>query len=192
MGPEKAWALPTFHNLTGCDTLSNFTGHDKKTAWAIWTVLPELTYAQLKMSTAPSDLPEDVVHIIDRFIILQYDRISTCTDIEKTRKKLFVKKNNVHLILPTKAALSRGRPTRKGHAWGNATPHQSCLHQPAVTGPRMRSRCTSRTEQDYPTQPTPGMSVKRCKYKKVALECTALCVCVHACVHACEVECSHN
>ncbi|KAI0209509.1 Exosome RNA helicase MTR4 [Lamellibrachia satsuma] len=105
LGLEKPQALPMFHALTGCDTASSFTGHGKKTAWEIWTVLPELTDALLKLSSAPSDIPEDVMHAIDRFVILLYDRTSTCTNIDKTRKKLFAKKNNVHLIPPTETAL---------------------------------------------------------------------------------------
>ena len=52
LGPEKAQALPMFHALTGCDTASSFAGHGKKTAWTIWTVLPELTNALLKLSSA--------------------------------------------------------------------------------------------------------------------------------------------
>ena len=35
LGPEKARALPVFHALTGCDTVSSFAGHGKKTAWAV-------------------------------------------------------------------------------------------------------------------------------------------------------------
>ena len=68
LGPGKARALPVFHGLTGCDNVSSFAGHGKKTAWAIWTVLPEITDALLKLSAAPSDIPEDVVHTIDRFV----------------------------------------------------------------------------------------------------------------------------
>ena len=56
LGPEKARALLILHALTGCDTVSSFAGHGKKTAWANWTVLPELTNALLKLSTAPSDI----------------------------------------------------------------------------------------------------------------------------------------
>lgn len=36
LGPEKA--LPMFHALTGCDTVFCFTGHSKRTAWAVWTL----------------------------------------------------------------------------------------------------------------------------------------------------------
>ncbi|KAG0729280.1 Ubiquitin carboxyl-terminal hydrolase 21 [Chionoecetes opilio] len=35
------------------------------------------------------------MHTIERFVILLYDRTSTCKDIDKDRKKLFAKKNNV-------------------------------------------------------------------------------------------------
>ncbi len=45
LGPQKARALPMFHAQTGCDTVSSFAGHGKKSAWAVWAVLPELTDA---------------------------------------------------------------------------------------------------------------------------------------------------
>jgi len=94
-----------FHALTGCDTVSSFARHGKKTAWAVWTVLPELTEALLLLSSAPRDIPDDAMRIIERFVILLYDRTSRCTDIDKARRKLFARKNNVKLIPPTKAAL---------------------------------------------------------------------------------------
>ena len=105
LGPEKAQALPLFHALIGCDTASRFAGHGKKTAWTIWTVLPELTNALLKLSSASSGITDDVMHTIERFVILLYDRTSTCKEINKARKKIFAKKNNVQLIPPTKADL---------------------------------------------------------------------------------------
>ena len=37
LGPEKAQALPMFHALTRCDTVSCFAGHGKRSAWAAWT-----------------------------------------------------------------------------------------------------------------------------------------------------------
>ena len=57
-------------------------------AWGIWNVLPELTDALLQLSSAPSEIPEYVMQSIERFVILLYDRTSTCTDINKARKKL--------------------------------------------------------------------------------------------------------
>ncbi len=34
VGPEKSIALPMFHALTGCNTVSGFVGHGKKSAWS--------------------------------------------------------------------------------------------------------------------------------------------------------------
>ena len=95
LGPTKAQALPMFHALTSCDTVSSFVGYGKKTAWNIWNPLPELTEALLKLSCAPSDIQEDVMHTIERFVILMYDKTSTCTDIDKARRKIFARKPNV-------------------------------------------------------------------------------------------------
>ena len=94
LGPENARALPMFHALTGCDNVSSFAGHGKKTTWAVWTVLQELTYALLKLSLPPSTIPEDVLSCIERFVILIYDRTSTGNDIDQTRKNLFSKNGN--------------------------------------------------------------------------------------------------
>ena len=130
---KKAKALPLFHALTGCDTMSSFVGHGKKTTWSTWNMQPQLTDAMLKLSCAPSDVQEDIMHTIERFVILLYDRTSTCTDIDKTRRKMFAKKTNVKQITPTKAALEQHvkRATYQGgHVWG-----QSLLVAPALPLP---------------------------------------------------------
>ena len=41
LGTDKASALPVFHALTGCDTVSFFGGRGKKTAWEIWKIFPQ-------------------------------------------------------------------------------------------------------------------------------------------------------
>ena len=45
LGPKISRALPMFHSLTGCDTVSSFARHGKKAAWSTWKSLPELTDA---------------------------------------------------------------------------------------------------------------------------------------------------
>jgi len=90
---EKAQALPMFHALTRCDTVSFFAGGDKRMAWEVWTAVPELTQVPTDLTTAPDEVDEDATHTIERFIILLYDRTSTSTDINKTRCKLFAGKN---------------------------------------------------------------------------------------------------
>ena len=103
LGLRKAQALPMFHSLTGCDTVSSFVGHGKKTAWTTWNAL---TDALLKLFCAPCNIEEDDMQSIERFVILQYDRTSTCADIVKARRKLFAKKTDVKQIPPTRLDLS--------------------------------------------------------------------------------------
>ena len=90
--------------MTGCDTVSSFAGHGKKTAWAVWSVFPELTHALVKLSSAPHDIPQEVMATPERFAILLYERTSSCTEIDVARR-VFVKRHNVQSIPPTKAAL---------------------------------------------------------------------------------------
>ena len=85
LGTRKVQALPMFHALTGCDTVSSFVGRGKKTAWSTWNVQPQFTAAMLQLSCAPSDIQDDVMHAIEWFVILLYDRTSTYTDIDKAR-----------------------------------------------------------------------------------------------------------
>jgi len=63
-------------------------------------ILPELTEALLLLlSFAPRDVPDDAMRIIERFVIMLYDRTSKYTDIDKARRKLFARNNNVQLII---------------------------------------------------------------------------------------------
>ena len=52
LGPDKASALPLFHTLTGCNTVSFFEGRGKKTTW---DVFPELTHALKELNALPRD-----------------------------------------------------------------------------------------------------------------------------------------
>ena len=94
LGPERSLALPMFHALTGCDTVSSFVGHGKKTAWAVWNSFPNLTNVLLQMATAPDKIQDECLRVVERFVILLYDKTSTITDVNKARKKLFAKTCN--------------------------------------------------------------------------------------------------
>ncbi len=54
IGPQKAKALPMFHSLTGCDTVSSFAGHGKKSCWDVWKSFPQLTDTYLILPIPPS------------------------------------------------------------------------------------------------------------------------------------------
>ena len=108
--------------------------------------LRQLTDTMLTLSCAPSGIPEDIVHIIEMFVILLYDRTSTCTDIDKARQKIFAKKSDVKQIPPTKAALEQHvkRATYQGgHTWGRPLLATPALPLPGLDKDK-RMVCTNR------------------------------------------------
>ena len=195
LGPEKSRALPMFHALTGCDNVSSFARHGKKGAWAVWTVLHDLTNALLKLSFAPTTIPEDALCCVERFTILLYDRTSTSIDINKTRKKMFSKNNNVNLIPPTRAALEQHvkRATYQGgHVWGQIFLPTPNLPSPTSWGwiingdgkyepywtalPKAADVC-----QELVFCKCKKGCTRTCMCKKATLPCTSLCVCEGEC-----------
>ena len=73
LGSQKSHTLPLFHALTGCDTMTAFVRHDKKTAWAVWNSFPELTNALLELAHAPTEISKQAMHVIKMSVILIYD-----------------------------------------------------------------------------------------------------------------------
>ena len=86
MGPEKASALPFFHAVTGCDTVSAFAGRGKKkTAWEVWSVFPEITCLFAALSRYPVIIEDAAYEKIERFVVLLYSRTLEATLINKSR-----------------------------------------------------------------------------------------------------------
>ena len=68
--PEKSIALLMFHALTGCDMVSTCAVHGKITDWASWNALLALIDALLRLAWTQCNIPEEIMHTIERFIIL--------------------------------------------------------------------------------------------------------------------------
>jgi hypothetical protein len=69
LGPEKATALPLFHALTGCDTVSSFSSRGKKIGYDAWTDYPALTDSLLQLSLNPNFVSQpQVFSVIERFV----------------------------------------------------------------------------------------------------------------------------
>jgi len=96
IGPRKCAALPAFHALTGCDTVSCLHGKGKNSAWSTWNSYPELTGALLNLTCVTDELDnimnlsrtDMIIYVLERFIILMFDRTSECTDLDSARKQL--------------------------------------------------------------------------------------------------------
>ena len=76
LGSSKSRCLPLFHALTGCDTTSFFAGHGKRTAWTTWENFPDVTCAFLELARAPSAISSESLSLIERYLILMYDKTS--------------------------------------------------------------------------------------------------------------------
>ncbi len=89
IGPEKSLALPMFHSLTGCDTVSSFAGHGKKSCWDIWKVFPQLTDVLTNLANNPQQMTADEFNTIQRFVVLLYSRTCELGKVNEARKQLF-------------------------------------------------------------------------------------------------------
>ena len=107
LGPVKAQSLPVFHALMGCDQTSSFGGKGKKSAWEKWKVFDEVTPALSALSHVPTEETiQEVMPMLEHFVVLLYDNASTCTRIDEPRKELFTQKGrSIDAIPPTSAAL---------------------------------------------------------------------------------------
>lgn len=127
LGPSKAPTLPMFHALTGCDTVSFFRGRGKKTAWDVWSVFPELTPVLQTLKSSPECITEECMAVLERFVVLLYDRTSNLTKVNEGRQELFCKKSrDLECIPPTNAALEqhvRRAVFQGGHVWVNTFSH---------------------------------------------------------------------
>ena len=103
LGKEKCRALPFFHAFTGCDTTSAFLGKGKKSAWKAWKAYPEATEAFRFVNDSPFiplEINTPVFDVLQRFVVILYDRTSLATDVNTARRELFTKKNRALENIP--------------------------------------------------------------------------------------------
>ena len=105
IGCQKAITLPIFHAFTGCDTVSAFKSIGKKTAWQRWNSFNDVTGAFLDLSTAPDNVNNVTEKLLERFVVLLYDKTSTCISVNELRKELFTKGRSNEKIPPTSGVL---------------------------------------------------------------------------------------
>jgi len=81
LGPDNSQSLLFFYSFTGCDTTSAFANKGKKTAWSVWSALPEATEVFKKLSNTPAKVLDGDMNMLERFTILMYDRSSPCLKV---------------------------------------------------------------------------------------------------------------
>ena len=191
LGVDKSTSLPMFHALTGCDTVSYFGGRGKKTAWDVWKVYPQLTIELNTLITSPECITERSKDVIERFVVLLYDRTSGKQRVNDLRCELFTKRSRtIDNIPPTQAALHEHikRAVYQGaYVWG-----RTLLKKPTLPCPSDGGWCQEDSHWTPHWSSLPqakdtcyelikcGCKVGckgRCKCLKANLVCTALCKC---------------
>ena len=89
LGEENCRALPFWYCFTGCDTVSQFGGHGKKTAWEVWRAYPHVIETFIKFSGLCDVKPTDKKHL-ERYVCLLYDRTTPYDSVNECRRSLFV------------------------------------------------------------------------------------------------------
>jgi hypothetical protein len=195
LGPTKSLALPMFHALTGCDTVSCFYGKGKKTAWAAWDSYPAASEAFIDITAVDTDISKATLSVLERFIIVTYDRTSDCTELDTARKNLFTKKSkSLDSLPPTSNAFLqhvKRAVLQAGHCWSHALEKQPAQIDPSkwgwfkdenrwlplwITIPEVTQSCRELISCTCKK----GCNT-RCSCHKANLPCTALCHCDGEC-----------
>ena len=194
LSPRQCLSLPVFHAITGCDTVSAFAGRGEKTAWETWQVFPEVTDAFLNLLCMADDIGEESMVLLERFVILMYDRTSDIIEVNEARKYLFTQKSrSIENIPPTQAALTQHIKcaSYQANCWNQALVLEPELLYPSDWG---WTKGTNRWQPLWTTLPEASKSCHelihcsckkgcsgRCKCRKAALKCTGLGFCSGDC-----------
>ena len=199
LGEKKSKCLPLFHSITGCDQTSSFAGKGKKGAWGAWQVYDDVSDAFDKLLDTPSpETLQEVLPLLERFIVIMYDCSSICTNLNEARKDLFARKGrSIEAIPPTADAFlqhAKRAVYQAAYCWAQClsprfdlpSPSQWGWHkqadekwkpiwitlQPASVACQELLKCGCKRENGCRS---------RCKCRKADLPCTALCNCGGEC-----------
>ena len=76
------------HALTGCDTISFFSGKGKRTALDTWSVFPAVPGVLVDLSSVQKSIPDDYMPLIERFVVLLQSRTSTALKVNEATRGL--------------------------------------------------------------------------------------------------------
>ena len=199
LGSLRAQALPFFHAFTGCDTVSSFAYHGKKSAWETWNSFADATVAFAELSCQPHiSTVLDCLPVVEQFVVLMYDRKSNCKRVNEARQQLFGRKSGrFESLPPTQAALiehMKRAAFQSGHCWHQSLQAQQNLPAASDWGWR---KVLNTWQPVWTTLPPVGEiasqlvsckcvkgCTKHCKCFQAKLACTALCLCNSMCANS--------
>ena len=181
--------------FTGCDSVSSFSRCGKIKAWETWSAYPDATECFIKLSTSIENLSEEDVSILERYVVLLYDRSNTTHSINECRKQLFAKKARlIENIPPTKDALYQhiSRAVyQAGFVWWQSLELHQVLPNPSKGGWKivnnsnqpiwMKLNEVSKALTELKKCKCMKNCSQRCTCKQYNLLCTELCQCGGQC-----------
>jgi hypothetical protein len=126
--------LVAFHAITGCDTVSQFSGIGKKTAWKVFL------HAELLDNLGIGDYTEVTFISCEKFVSLLYMSVANAkpiTSINELRHDLFTKgQKEADKLPPTKSALTEHlkRAHYQSFVWRQSTSAEISLPSPVGHG----------------------------------------------------------
>ena len=138
LGQKKSRTLLFFHSFIGRDTVSSFFNHPKKSAFMTWNSYPEIAGIFRVFATMPSEVTEDQLRMIERYVILMYEKTSSEQSVNKCRKDLFSNMSRqIENIPPTNATLlqhTKHANLQAGYVWAHSTVRTPYLPNPQDWG----------------------------------------------------------
>jgi len=199
LGSSRAQALPFFHAFTGCDTVSSFAFHGKKSAWQTWNSFTDVTVAFVKLSCEPHvNTVLDCLPLVEQFVVFMYDSKSKCKCVNEARQQLLGRKNGrFESLPPTQAALTehiKRAAFQSGHCWHQSLQAQQNLPAASDWGWKKVLNKWQPVWTTLPPVREVASQLVRCKCVKgctrhcncvqAKLACTALCRCNSLCVNS--------
>lgn len=140
IGLEKSKGILFFHAFTGYDVVSGFRGKGKKSARQTWDVCVEASDVFAKLSQYPPTVGDNELDVLEKFVVMMYDRSSTVTSVDDARLEMFARKQRPYeAIPPTRAALLqhvKRAAYQAGCIWGQTILRQR--HRVLLTGDGQR------------------------------------------------------
>ena len=122
-----------FHALTECDTVSFFGERGKKNGLGS-EEFPQMTPVLKVLKVSPQEMTGGCMVVLERFVVLIYDRKSSLTKVNEARQKLFLKRSrSLDSIPPTRALLEQH--VKRAVFLGGCIWGQTLLCQPVLPSP---------------------------------------------------------
>lgn len=203
-GQQKSKSLLMFHAFTGCDQTSFFLNRGNKSAWQTSMAFKEVEESFAVLSRTLPSVEELLHHMptIERFVVLMYDKTSSCESVDDARQELFTHKGRaIELIPPISAALfqhAKRAVYQAAYIWDQALLRDPKLPDPSDWG--WTKRTSGLWEPLWTTLPEACKSCQelikygcnvdkgcrgRCKCVKAGVACTTYCKCHGDCEHSC-------